>query len=188
MNKSMLEQLSEVRDDYKIECVSFFNDGSITKDNKGLVRAHSNYNFERSINNIMSVLSGATSSYSRHYDFDTISMNMLFGLVYDANDVDENDIIKENAKPKNDVVRFYTGSVKSYLDGEQTNPYDYKGSLGYQGFINYDKMVKYVETNGLDFEGPQSFIELKNAILSKEPFDINISASFKKEKKLTRKH
>ena len=112
------------------------------------------------------------------------------GLVYNNDDVLENDVIKENAKPYNDIVRFYTMGVNCYLDGEQTNKIDYsKITYGRQGYLSYSRFLDYVRKANLDFDGPKSFNEFKEAILSNEPFDINLSVNLNKkvEKRLIRR-
>ena len=188
MKKSVFEQLEDVKEKSLIANVNFFNNGSITKDDRGLAENLKNREFSKSFDDISSVLVEAAYRYSNNkYEFDSIKMNMLFGLIYDVNDVDKDNNIKENATPNDKMVRYYTNSIKSYLDGERTNALDY-GEYGVsrQGVINYDQLVKFVYENGLEFNGPQSFEELKNAILSKEKFDISIGADFQRSKKLVK--
>ena len=63
----------------------------------------------------------ATKMYAYGYDFDTITMDLKLGLVYDVNELDENYQVKENSNPVDGIVRFYSGIVNSYLDGKKTN-------------------------------------------------------------------
>ena len=106
---------------------------------------------------------------------------MILGLVYNKEDVEDN-IIKEGAKPYNNLVRYYTHEVDSLLDGEKTNVGDYyRIGLGRQGYLNYNDLVYKSEADGLEFVGPRTFEEFKESILSKEPFDISLVADLKEE-------
>ena len=189
MKKSVFEQLEDIKEKYLKNNVSFFNDGSIKVDEKGLVEKLSNNSFNKSFDDISSVLVDAAYSYSNSkYEFDFINMHMELGLIYDINDVDKDNNIKEGATPKEKMVRYYTGSIESYSNGEKTNIIDYGAyGMGRQGVINYDQLVNFVHENGLEFNGPQTFEEFKNAILSNELFDISIGADFQKSKKLVKK-
>lgn len=189
MEKSIIEELKDIKVGREIASVNFFNDGSVRTDDRRYVEGHID-DFNKSVNGIKRVLSDATYSYSNsfEYEFDSIYMNMLFGLIYDVNDVIEDNIIKPNAMPKDKIVRYYTDRINSYLDGNKTNCADYYCyGVNNQGTIDYEQFVEYVQKNGLVFNGPQSFEELKNAILSNEKFDITIGAEFEKQKTLVKR-
>ncbi len=187
MEMSMLEKLKEARRDSNVEYVDFFNDGTKGKDIHKYVKDKTKYPLKWSIDDLMRVLAGASSSYSADGEFDTISMDVLMGLMFKAEDVDDDLNIKPGAKPESKMVRYTIGDVNSYLDGEQTNTTEYNRYRIYDGYVGYNDLVKYIRKNGLEFNGPKSFEEFKEAILSGETFDISINAVFQKEKKLVRK-
>lgn len=190
MEKSLIEKLRDAKRDHEVSFVNFFNNGTVNTDERYYAKNASDIKAYKT-DLTLDVLEQATSSYARHYDFDTISMEMIMGLVYDKNDVDENNDIRKNAQPLYNVARFYTGRVNSYLDGNQTNVanfYDY--APGRQGYVYYNDFVKYVKKMGLTFDGPESFEEFKKLILSGELFDINVVANLleeKENKKLVKK-
>ena len=131
---------------------------------------------------ISEVFFKATENYARHYDFDTMSMDLLLGLVFNESDVDDDNQVRENAKPYPNVVRYYTGSVKSYLDGKQTNEIDYDHfGNGRQSYIDYNLLLAAIEFNGLSFSGPATFEEFKERILAGDTFDITMSADLKQK-------
>lgn len=181
----LTDKLIELKRDREIKNINFFNDGTTSKDELGFVR---NVSYKNGFAGISSTLENAVESYSMDSDcdFDLIEMNLLLGLIYDKNDVDENGQIIEGSSPKENIVRFYTGSVKSYLEGKQTNRADYyKYGVGRQGFVLYDELLKRVKEENLIFNGPANFEDFKRLVLSKKPFDISVKAVLEREKPMT---
>ena len=184
MGKELLDQLRDFKHAYDISHVNFFNNGTVTEDERyyastRIIEDNSLVSFGL----IKEVLLNATKMYSRDSEFDRLDLNLLLGLVYAKSDVDEDNKIKANAKPLKDKVRFYTGSVKSFLGDEQTNTCDYyQNGINYQGYINYNKLVALAKKTGLVFTGPDSFEEFKQAILSGEVFDISLTANLQEER------
>ena len=184
MGKDLLEELRDLRHAYDVSHVNYFNTGKVSEDEAYFTTRICDDNSMVSFGLIKNVLIEATKSYSRDCDFDKINMNLLLGLVYKVSDVDEDRKIKANAKPIDNKVRFYTGSVKAYLDGEQTNTFDYyENGINFQGYINYNKLVKFAKECGLVFTGPDSFEEFKQKILSGEVFDVSLTADLRDRSK-----
>ena len=129
---------------------------------------------------IKDTLFRATRMYAEDGDFDSVKMDLSLGLIYDVSDVDENQKPKANAKPIKGIVRYQTGSVKSYLDEKQTNKMDY-GSYGFKGdgFITYKVLMAGIKSTGLDYTGPKTFEEFIERILSGETFDVSVLADIK---------
>ncbi len=190
MSQNFRDQLLQIRKDNEVASVDFFNNGEIKTDNYSFFKVRELFKTSEEFKNIEDVFFKAACSYSYDGDYDEIDMHMIFGLVYWKKDVDENNHIRLNAKPINNVVRYYTGSVKSYLDGEQANIRDYERyGLGRQGYLNFDEFVSLAQKEGFSYRGPETFDDFKNAILTREPFDIVISMDLKQEEdnKLVRK-
>ena len=179
MNKSLIEELMEAKHKYDKVLASVFNDGKVRKDEKYMADRLEDDIKSDQFYLITDTMKDATRMYSLGYEFDTISINLLLGLIYNVNDLDENDKVKENAQPVDGIVRFYTGNVTSYLDGEKTNKYEY--DYGRQGFIKFDKLMSDISNSGLEYTGPNSFEELKERILSDEQFGIVLTASLKEK-------
>lgn len=178
MGKSIKEKMLDLMNGQEVERVNFFNDGSVTTDNYSFVE-HSYFSTAA----IGKTFYDAAESYFYRCDFDNISMDLLLGLVYDKKYVNDDNSLKENAKPMDNIVRYYTGSVKSYLDNVQTNTEDYyKYGVGRQGYVKYDDLLSMVEREGLAFTGPKTFEEFRDLILCKCKFDVRISANLKQEK------
>lgn len=175
MNKSLVDELIEAKHEHDYDLANIFNDGKVRKDEKYMAEHLKDDKNDDKFYLISQTMKDATRMYAYGYEFDTISMDLLLGLIYNVNDLDENDKIKENAKPVDGIVRFYTSNVSSYLDGEKTNKYEY--DMGRQGFIKFDKLMSNISKSGLEYTGPKSFEELKERILNEEVFDINLTAS-----------
>lgn len=183
MEKTLKERLLNIKKEQEIGYINFFNDGKVSNDTYGFAKNQVVSNNEESIKGICKVLYDAAQSYSHFCDYDYLNMDLKFGLVFKKEDVDENNAIKEGALPIENVVRFYTGSVKCYLNGEQTNFADYYSyGVGRQGYVDYNIMVSEIEREGLTFCGPKTYEEFVSKILSKEKFDINISVDLSLDK------
>lgn len=180
MEKSFREKLLDIKRQEEIGYVNINNDGSISEDSNGY--ADTMNDDKDSVPGILRTFFDATRSYTHYHQFDEIDMNLVVGLIFKKEDVIDGKI-KEGAKPINDIVRFYTGSVKSYLDGEQTNTADYyRYGLGRQGYVNYKKLVSGIENEGLEFIGPRSFDEFKTAIMYNGNFEIIVKADLQEQK------
>lgn len=177
-----MERLMEARHVYDITNIGFFNNGEVMKEPKYSSERMHEIDNKKQLKSIANVFYDAIKCYSRYYDFDNVDMNLLVGLLFDAKDIDENNQIKENAKPIRNTVLYYTSSVNCNLDGKKTNEVDYeKIGIGSQGYVNYNQFVSLIKESGLDFNGPESFEEFEENILMGEPFDIVLSANFKQK-------
>ena len=182
MNKTLFEKLQDARKQHEIAHVSFFNDGKVRSDENYMLKLFKKANDPEEFEAIEEVFVKAAESYSRQYKFDSIEMGLILGLVFNKEDIDENNNMRENAEPIKGIVRYYTGSVKSFQNGEQTNTIDYASyAPTRQGYINFDKLMSAIKRSGLSYTGPESFDEFEEQILVGEPFDITLSANFNKK-------
>ena len=188
MKETLREVLLKIKNEQRVGLISFFNTGNIRSDKEEYYDFLKNPNSESGLKNIKNTLSEATRCYANRYSFDSVSMNLEIGLMFKKEDVNDDNTIKENAEPIEDVVRYYTGSINSYLDYEKTNIVDFNEvGFGRQGVINYNYLVNALKEAGISFEGPESFDELKERIMSGELFDVKFSVDLKENMKLTRK-
>ena len=189
MKDLFIEELEETRKNYETATLNIFSDGTMSTDDYfgATLLAGNSHNNKYALN----ALKDGTAYFCRLCDFDTVRMSLILGLVYKIKDVDENFNLKEGAQPIYDRVRFCTNGVTTYLDGKITNDMDINDHLiSFQGFLKYSEFIKYVNDNGLTFEGPNSFEELRDKILNKEQLDIGVSAKLYNKAsymKLTRK-
>jgi hypothetical protein len=110
-------------------------------------------------------------------------MTLKLGLIFDPKDVNDDTSIKEDAKPVNNFVRFFTGDLYCYQNGELTNePGKSLYEPSRQGYVNYNKLVSMFDRSGVTYNGPKSFDSFKDAILKGEKFEISVSADLTKKK------
>ena len=177
MGKTLLERMQESKANHGVTFVNYLNNGEVYKDEFYKTRSLEFAKEKATYDLIGESFYDATESCARHYDFDTVTMDLYLGLVYKMEDHDENGKLKSDAEPIKDIVRFYTADVNCYLDGEQTNDYNYGRFNSRQSFIDYDMLVKTTRKHGLIFNGPETFEEFEEAIKSGETFDIKLEAS-----------
>jgi len=181
--ENFLDRVKNAKKANEVGQVIFFNNGTVQTETNGFAEKMKDINDRVQIELLMDNLCEATASYAgRGFEMDTMDMGLLLGLVYNASDVDENNKPKVNAEPANNVVRYYNVGFNSYKDGQKTNgETDYgKYHVTYQGYVHYDKLVKVFEGSGVEFTGPKTFKEFKEAIQAGEVFDISLVADLLK--------
>ena len=179
MKKSLVERMQESKDKHGVAYMSVFNHGNVRVDENYMIPMMKYANDEDAFDTIGDVLYGVNESYARDCDFDTLTLGLELGLIFDGKDIDEERHIDSNAEPVDGIVRYYTMEADCYLNGEKTNKFDMGHLKSRQGFINYARLMKSAKQNGLTFNGPESFEEFKEQILVGEPFDITLTASLK---------
>ena len=181
--ETFLDRVKSAKRDNEVGQVVFYNNGKVDTETNGYAKKMNDIFDRVEIELLMQDLCSATATYAaRDFDMDTMEVGLLLGLVYSASDVDENNRPKENAQPVNNVVRYYDIGFNSYKDGQKTNDgEDYgKYHVTHQGYVHYDKLVKAFEGSGVEFTGPKSFKEFKEAILAGELFDVSLVADLMK--------
>ena len=189
MEKSAIEKLREAKKEHEVALVSFFNNGEIRKDENYMVKHMKNIDDKHEFDGIMQVFCNITDSYARHYDFDDVKMDLELGLIFKAEDL-ENDKLKANAQPIKDIVRIYTGSINTFKDGKQANDRDFsKVLMGRQSFASFRGLINQIRKSGLEYTGPDTFDEFEEQILVGEPFEISLSANLNQNRtKITTKN
>lgn len=182
LEKSLLEELQDASVSHEPTYVEFFNDGKIRTEEHGAKDRMSFYDQDETLRRVKFVFTDGAQTYAKNCSYDSISLGLEIGLVYNKEDVDDDNKIKENAKPL-DLVHCYTGNITSYLNGEQSNEREYY-HYNIQGFIKYDTLVSKMKKNGIDFVGPEDFEDFKASILSGEPFNISLDANLQKKAEL----
>ena len=173
MENNIKEKLLNLRKNAEKGSVNFFNDGKVTTEDFGFMKRMMDRHNIETPSAIEDYLYSVAESYIRHFDFDEIELFLSLGLVYKVEDVEEDNTIKEGSVAYDNIVRYYTENVNSYLDENQTNDLDYyKFVCGRQGYIIYSELERRIEEDGLEFNGPKTFPEFRDLILSKELFSI----------------
>lgn len=191
VDQSLKEKILLIQKNKSIAYVNFFNDGSVKRDEYSTIEYMNPKYFSTQVERIEELMCYAAENYSNKKDFDSITMDLLLGLVYEAEEITLNNKIKQEAEPLDNVVRYYTDDIRSYLGNKKTNETKARDNFrNRQGLVNYNEFVLLLEQRGLNYNGPRTFEEFKEAILSGEKFDINVSIDLKEEtqdKKLVKK-
>ena len=175
MEKTIIEKLRDAKVSNEPAYVSFFNTGEVREDPRIAEKNMDNYSLDDTIRTLSYTYCDAAESYARNkYPYDIITMDLQLGLVFNRDDVDSENHLKENAEPLKGIVRYYTGDINSYLNGEKTNKHNYV--YGKHGFAKYDQLVTGFKRNGIAFHGPETFDAFKTAILAGEKFNISLAA------------
>ena len=183
LKKSLLERMKQTQDKHGIGYINVFNNGKVRVDEEWESKMMKYANELDAFHRIEDVMFDINELYSRDYKYDTLDMHLELGLIYDGIYVNEDQTLKENAKPIDNIVRYYTTNVDCLQDGEKVNDKDIGSWKSRQGFITYNRLLWSIKRNDLEFNGPESFEEFKEQILSGEPFDVSITASLKPKNK-----
>lgn len=192
MEKTIRDEIVETIDNQTIKYVNIFNDGSTIQDNKNFAKCMEEKSRKNSISYIEQRFLNAAKYYIRNYvEFDNLDMDVRLGLIFNREDV-ENGSVRRGAKPIDEIVRYETSNVTSYLNNEKADVINYGDIYGPErGYVDYNELVKSIRSQGLDFNGPETFEDFKTAILTGQTFDISVSTSLKegleKPKKLIMK-
>ena len=183
LEKSLLEKMQEAKKAHEVGQVIFYNTGKVDTEEKEFAKRINQTYFNNGTDDIEYVLCKGVEFYADRCDFDTFKMELRLGLVYDPKDVDEENNIKEGSKPVSNFVRFFTGDLSCYQNGELTNePGKSMYEPSRQGYVNYNKLVSMFDKSGVTYNGPKSFESFKNAILDGKCFDLSITADLTKKK------
>ncbi len=182
MGDSLLDRVMKAKKDYEVGQFIYFNSGRVSTETNGFAKKMDDIWDKVEIELLMRDLCEATASYARQYPLDTMIVGLDLGLIYKADDIDENMKPKAGAKPVNNIVRYYDTSFDSYADGKKTNEREFgEHNVTHQGYVHYDKLVKVFHGSGVEFTGPKTFEEFKKAIEAGEVFDINLIAEMNKK-------
>ncbi|MBR3210821.1 MAG: hypothetical protein IKF71_02655 [Bacilli bacterium] len=181
MSNIFLEKLEELKRDREPAHICYFNNGNVMTSNNATAKRISSADDPKEYNAIEGVLLNVATIFSDMGNFDSFNMDMYLGLVFNVEDI--NGKINHDSKHIPEIVRYYTGRIKATENGEPVKDKDFsKYGYGRQGYINYNKLVEAVKSSGLEFNGPQTFEEFEEFILTGEPFDVSITANLKPQK------
>lgn len=183
-NNNVKEDLLKLKEELQTKYISIFNNGKIREDKSKEVFDWK----EQKINDNGSVLDSFIKNTiekicNDNINFDRVDYLFELGLLFPKNTLGENNEILPTSKALDNKVRFYTGNVKVYNNGQQVK--ELTGGmtfLGYQGYLNYNDFVNSIKKENLVLIGPQSFNEFKELILSKEQQDIILSIDLSNKK------
>ncbi len=177
---TLLEKMMDAKKSREIVHVSFFNDGKIREDDR---------EFAKNIKDAYDIfpdyaieyfLCNAAKAFSDTPGVDSVSVGMSLGLIYNKEDVDDNNKIIEGAEPIKNVVRYYTETVTGYSNGEVVRE-SRDTPIPRQGYTSFSKLISMINKGGLYTNCPKTFDEFKKAILSGEKFDISIYADLREK-------
>ena len=177
MKYDIKKKLADIIIGNDLSYTHILNNGEIGTETKKFCEERTAKDAEDAILLSFEAVMGATTSYSRIYNVDSVSMDFLMGPVYSAKDVIDGKV-REGAHSIGKLVRFYTSNITSYFENAKTNEHQYSGPQ-YQGYVDYDKFVAALKEEGVTFNGPESFEKLESLILNGEKFDISISIDLK---------
>ena len=188
MGDSLLERMNEAKHEYEVAFVSFFGDCTRT-DDYYMMNNFNNASKKDAFNAIENTLCQFARYYSIHEKYNSLDLDLSLGIVYNKEDVNEDNTLKENAEPIPNVVRVYTEDSRCYQNRDKVEGKLNSMFYGSQCFITFDNLLERINDEGLIYYGPDSYEEVKEAILSGEKVTATISANLnqKKNKSLVKK-
>lgn len=187
LKSSLKEELIKAKKELEKSYVIFYSDGKVRKEVAKDINDRLNSSNDQFFW-IEEQFKDACSYYGRRHEFDSLNMGLILGVLFDGDDVNPDETIKEGAHPVNDLVHFYTGEIDSYLDGDKTNTEDFsKYHYQSQSFLRFSHLLSEAKKNGIKYDGPESFDELVASVKSRQENDINLSLSLVEDKPMSLK-
>lgn len=183
--KSVKEDLLKIKENSKNKYISFLNDGTLVEDDGKYVLSTSNDKLNDVCSNIDSFLKRGTDNMTLlTSDFDELKFCFKMGIIFNKNCLGENNEILPTSICLDNKARYYTDNIEAYKNGTLINKITTDKMINYQGFIDYDELIKTAKKEDLILNGPKSFEELKEVIINNKKEDISLSVDFNKEKNL----
>lgn len=185
--KSIKEELLKMKESITTKYISFFNDGTTSIENGEYVNSSTNDCVNSCCSGIDHFLQiGTKSALKISEDFDQLDFLFRIGIIYDKKNLGENNEILPTSMCLTDKARYYTDAVRIYKDSKLIKKISTSEmSIGRQGFVNYDEFIKSAKKEKIQVNGPKSFEDLKELILSNKTEEIFLSISFKNDKDIT---
>ena len=193
MGDSLLEKMYEAKKEYEVAYVCFYG----KENGKDDVKEFKNY-YNNSIESakagentslIASHLQGLARDHGMFGNYDSLDVNLSFGIVYKKEDVDNNNKTKVLASPIPGIVSVRIDNSSSYLERDLVKTNLGKFSYGEIGFISLDDLVSYLDDEGLNYKGPETYDDVKYDIIAGKKSTATITANLvqKRNKTLIKK-
>lgn len=181
-NKGVKEDLLKIKTELEKYYVCFSASGKVHEERGVFVDKHSNEELNGVLSTIDYFIKNSTECLAyRNIDFDKIKFGFDFGILYEKDNLGNNNKILPSSISLQNKVHFYTGNVIAYLNDKEQNIISAEDNNNFQGYVDYDKFIKDVNASGLSINGPQSYKELENLIRSGETCDMFLTVDLSKE-------
>ena len=180
-NKSFIDQIIEIRKDTEVSYVNYFNDGVVREDKYSDSKEINSVSTWSLSNKIRYTLERLGELLRLKSDFDYLELNLLVGLMYNPKDYEKNGNSFEGLTPYN-TIRVFSKELCGNINGKKLSlDKTWNSILQFSGYAEYDELVKTLNEEGIPFNGPKSFEELKTKITTGEPFEIKAYVDLRKK-------
>ena len=181
MENTLLERLKEAKKEYETEYVSLFGEDKVVEDKHYMTDHIKNAKSKNAFDFLDSALKNFARMYTLYNEYDALEVDLNLGIVYNITDIDENNKPVIGAKPIDNLVRIYTDTTRAYLDNEEVSHKLDSEYFGSQGFIDFDLLINTLKKEGLSYNGPESYDELKYRVLCNQKVNATIKAELEKK-------
>lgn len=185
MGDSLLDRMYEAKSKYETEYYSFFSDGSVeerTKTSKELIE-HAKEDVE--LNSLAHYLEMIARDHATCGKYDSLDVNLSFGIVFNAADVDENKKIKGPGHAIKDIVDVRIDNSSSYLERNLVKENVKSIYYGRVGYMTLDNLINFLENEGLVYNGPESYDEVLYDFIYEKPLTATVTANLSKKRNKT---
>lgn len=189
MGDSLLDRMYEAKSKYETEYYSFFSDGSVeerTKTSKELIE-HAKEDIE--LNSLAHYLEMIARDHATCGKYDSLDVNLSFGIVFNAADVDEKKKPKGPSHAIKGLVDVRIDGSSSYLGRDLVKENAKSIYYGGVGYVSLENLISFLENEGLKYNGPETYDEVLYDFIYEKPLTATITAdlSKKRNKTLTKK-
>ncbi|MBP5684704.1 MAG: hypothetical protein J6X02_05570 [Bacilli bacterium] len=120
-------------------------------------------------------------AYKHNFDYMIVSLNI--GVIYNKQDLFEDNKFKVGAAPLEDIVYVSVKDVDFYLNSSHIDKNDdnpMKKMIIADGYMRFDDFMKEIDEQGLAYNGPDSFYAVKSRASYGRPEEITIGVDFTK--------
>ncbi|MBP5683774.1 MAG: hypothetical protein J6X02_00780 [Bacilli bacterium] len=182
--KSFIDQIADTRKGNEIAYVNYFNDGVIRNDTYTNTKDMYFRSGWSVVGTIEHNLKRCGELIRKSSDFDYLELNLLIGLMYNPDDYEKNGQSIEGLIPS-DTVRVLSKELCGYLNDEKLKLDEFWDStLAFNLYVNYNDLVEELTKEGVPYNGPKSFDELKEKITTGEPFEIKTYIDLRKKEQV----
>lgn len=185
MGNTLLDKMYDAKSEYEVAYVSVFGEDKIKENRAFTNNPVDEAKTEKAISNLEYKFRQLAEEHAMYGEYDNLDVTFALGIVYNREELDGDYKKKPTARPLMGIVDIQLDSSDSYLDRKHVKDSINNVYYGSIGFMELDDFISYVETQGLTYNGPESYAELLYDILGNKKVTATVTANLSKKRNKT---